>query len=417
MPTVRLTAKYVDNIQPPEAGRAEYWDKSVSADASLPGSFGLRVTPNGAMTWVLMYRVDDPTNPKRKKQRRMTIGGYPAYSLSAAREHAREMLKLAGQGIDPVDAKAEKKVAVANEQTVGGAVALFIERHARRHNRPSTAKEVERVFNVYVLPRWSRRPLSSITPADVDNLLEDRIAAGHGYMANRLLAHVRKFFNWCIERRWLAASPAAGLKSPAKEQARDRVLSKDEIVEFWSGCDELGWPFGPALKLLLLTGQRRDEVARMQWSHLDLEEGLWTLPKQETKADRQHEVPLSPMALEIIKAVPRNGDFVFTTTGRTPISGFSKIKVRLDGLSSLTAWRLHDLRRTAASSMAEIGIAPHVIEKVLNHATGQISGVAAVYNRHAYRREKSDALNAWSRALGEIIGQNQDNVVDLRGRK
>ena len=417
MPTVRLTAKYVDNILPPEAGRSEYWDKSVSSDTSLPGSFGLRVTPNGAMTWVLMYRVDDPTNPTRKKQRRMTIGGYPAYSLSAAREHAREMLKLAGQGIDPVDAKAEKKVAIANEQTVGGAVALFIERHARRHNRPSTAKEVERVFNVYVLPRWSRRPLSSITPADVDNLLEDRIAAGHGYMANRLLAHVRKFFNWCIERRWLSASPAAGLKSPVKEQARDRVLSKDEIVEFWSGCDELGWPFGPALKLLLLTGQRRDEVARMQWSHLDLEEGLWTLPKQETKADRQHEVPLSPMALEIIKAVPRNGDFVFTTTGRTPISGFSKIKVRLDGLSSLTAWRLHDLRRTAASSMAEIGIAPHVIEKVLNHATGQISGVAAVYNRHAYRREKSDALNAWSRALGEIIGQNQDNVVDLRGRK
>ena len=417
MPTVRLTAKYVDNIQPPEAGRAEYWDKSVSADASLPGSFGLRVTPNGAMTWVLMYRVDDPTNPKRKKQRRMTIGGYPAYSLSAAREHAREMLKLAGQGIDPVDAKAEKKVAVANEQTVGGAVALFIERHARRHNRPSTAKEVERVFNVYVLPRWSRRPLSSITPADVDNLLEDRIAAGHGYMANRLLAHVRKFFNWCIERRWLSASPAAGLKSPVKEQARDRVLSKDEIVEFWSGCDELGWPFGPALKLLLLTGQRRDEVARMQWSHLDLEEGLWTLPKQETKADRQHEVPLSPMAQEIIKAVPRNGDFVFTTTGRTPISGFSKIKVRLDGLSSLTDWRFHDLRRTAASSMAEIGIAPHVIEKVLNHATGQISGVAAVYNRHAYRREKADALNAWARALGDIIGQDQGNVVDLRGRK
>ena len=153
----------------------------------------------------------------------------------------------------------------------------------------------------------------------------------------------------------------------------------------------------------------------MQWGHLDLEAALWTLPKQETKSDRQHEVPLSPLALEIIEAQPRNSEFVFTTTGSTPISGFSKVKTRLDNLSGVTAWRLHDLRRTAASLMAEIGIAPHVIEKVLNHATGQISGVAAVYNRHAYRREKTDALAAWSRALAEIVGQGSDNVVDLRG--
>ena len=414
MPTVRLTAKVVENIQPPEAGRAEYWDRSVSADASLPGSFGMRVTPNGAMTWVLMYRVENPANPTRKKQRRMTIGGYPAYSLAQARDKAREMLKFAGQGIDPVEARAKEKIKIANEQTVEGAVAAFIKRHAKRHNRPSTAKEVERVFAVYVLPRWSGRPLSAITPADVDDLVEDRVAAGHGPMANRILAHTRKFFNWCIERRWLAASPAAGLKPPAKEQARDRVLSKEEIAEFWRGCDELGWPFGPALKLLLLTGQRRDEVARMQWSHVDLGEALWTLPKAETKADRQHEVPLSPLALEIIEALPRNGEFCFSTTGTTPISGFSKVKVRLDTLSGVADWRLHDLRRTAASLMAEIGIAPHVIEKVLNHATGQISGVAAVYNRHAYRKEKVEALSAWAQALAGIIGQGRDNIVNLR---
>ena len=151
----------------------------------------------------------------------------------------------------------------------------------------------------------------------------------------------------------------------------------------------------------------------MQWSHLDLEEALWTLPKAETKSDRQHEVPLSPLALEIIQAQPRTNEFVFTTTGSTPISGFSKVKVRLDKLSGLTDWRLHDLRRTAASRMAGIGIAPHVIEKVLNHATGQISGVAAVYNRYAYREEKTAALAAWTRALEEIIGRGRDNVVAL----
>ena len=413
MPTVKLTARAVENIRPPQTGRTEYWDTSVSADASLPGSFGLRVTSNGVMTWVLMYRVENPANPTRKKQRRMTLGGYPAYSLAQARDQAREMLKLAGQGIDPVEARTEEKIAVASKQTVEDAVNLFIERHAKRHNRPSTAREVERVFNIYVLPRWAGRALSSITPAEVDELVEDRVAAGHGYMANRLLAHVRKFFNWCIERHWLTASPAAGLKSPAKEQARDRILSKDEIVTFWKGCDALGWPFGPALKLLLVTGQRRDEVVRIQWSHLDLEEALWTLPKAETKSDRQHEVPLSPLALEIIQAQPRTNEFVFTTTGATPISGFSKVRFRLDKLSGLTDWRLHDLRRTAASRMAEIGIAPHVIEKVLNHATGQISGVAAVYNRYAYREEKTAALAGWARALEEIIGRGRDNVVAL----
>jgi integrase len=416
VPTIKLTAKAIDNIKPPTGGRTEYWDRSISSDTSLPGSFGLRVTPNGAMAWVLMYRVDNPANPNRKKQRRMTIGGYPAFSLAVARDQAREMLKLAGQGVDPVEARTTKKTEVANEHTVGTAVELFLERHSRRQNKPSTAKEVERVFNVYVLPIWSKRPISSIAPADVDNLIEEQVAAGNGYMANRLLAHTRKFLNWCVERRWLDVSPAAGIKAPAKEVARDRILTKDEIVQFWNGCNDLGWPFGPALKLLLLTGQRRDEVARMQWSHLDLDEHTWTLPKQETKAGRQHEVPLPNQAIEIIKALPRNGDFVFTTTGKTPISGFSKIKVRLDEATGIESWRFHDLRRTTASGMAEIGIAPHVIEKVLNHSTGQISGVAAVYNRHAYRKEMSEALNAWARTIERLVSPGGDNIIELRGR-
>ena len=184
-------------------------------------------------------------------------------------------------------------------------------------------------------------------------------------------------------------------------------------MAFWKGCDDLGRPFGPALKLLLVTGQRRDEVVRMRWNHLDLEEALWTLPKAETKSGRQHEVPLSPLALEIIQAQPRNGEFVFTTTGKSPISGFSKGKVRLDNLSGLADWRFHDLRRTAATRMAGIGIAPHVIEKVLNHATGQISGVAAVYNRYAYREEKIVALAAWAGVLSEFVDKDRNNVIAI----
>lgn len=405
MPTQKLTAKTIENIKPPRSGRLELWDRAISADTNLSGTFGLRVTANGSKSWVVMYRIDG-------KQRRQTIGSFPAYSLSKARGKAREALMLAGQGIDPVEAKKQEKRRVSDIKTVKQAVDDFIKRHAKRHNR--SWREVERVFKAYVLPKWEDRPLPSITPADVHEVLDGIMDAGHGYMANRTFAHLRKFFNWCAGRHWISEVPTAVMKPPAKEEARDRILDKEEIKEFWERCEALGWPFGPCLKLLLITGQRRNEVARMKWEHLDLEEGLWTLPKEATKMDRLHEVPLSPMAVEILKGASHNGKFVFSTTGKTPISGFSRAKARLDKDSKLTGWRLHDLRRTAASGMAEIGMAPHVIEKVLNHATGQISGVAAVYNRHLYQREKQDALHAWARALESIIHPGKNNVIEIR---
>jgi integrase len=232
-------------------------------------------------------------------------------------------------------------------------------------------------------------------------------------MANQVLSGIRKFFNWSKERGWIIAAPTDAIKNPAKLSARDRILDTDEIKRIWNACDDLGWPFGSAFRLMLLTGQRRNEVAQMQWQHLNSETSIWTLPQQETKSNRQHEVPLSPLAKEIIDALPRNCEYVFSTTRKTPISGFSRSKKRLDVLSDTEGWRLHDLRRTAASNMAEIGIAPHVIEKVLNHSTGQISGVAAVYNRHTYLREKTDALNAWARALEAIVEPSESNVITI----
>ena len=184
----------------------------------------------------------------------------------------------------------------------------------------------------------------------------------------------------------------------------------------------------------MLTGQRRTEVAAMKWNHVNLDGALWTIPKEETKAKRKHEIPLSQSALEILNSLPQTSDFVFSTTGKTPISGFGRAKERCDSqirtLSakimgeienedhSLPQWRIHDIRRSVASSMAEISIAPQVIEKVLNHSTGQISGVAAVYNRHTYLREKTDALNAWARALEAIVLDRESNVVEVGvGRK
>lgn len=412
MPTQRLTNKALENAKPPKTGRSMIWDNVISDDSALPGSFGLRITDRGVKSWVAMYRIENPRNPGKKKQRMMTLGHYPATPLAEARELARQALKTAGRGVDPIEAKAAEKSEIASAKTVGEAVDSFIERYAKPHNR--SWPEVARVFRVYILPKWEHRPLPSIAPVDVHEILDELIDAGHPYMANRVLAHVRKFFNWCKGRHWIDETPTEAIKRPAKEEARDRILNKDEIARFWRGCDALGWPFGMLFKLLLVTAQRRDEVAGMKWEDLDLEGQIWTLPKQETKSDRLHVVPLSPMAAEILRALPHTGGLVFSTTGRTPISGFSRAKRRLDELAELSGWRLHDLRRTAASGMAEIGIAPHVIEKVLNHASGQISGVAAVYNRHAYNREKKDALCAWSNALCDILEPHESNVLPLR---
>jgi len=415
MPTQKLTTKAVQNAKPPYAGRLVLWDSVVSDDTSLPGSFGLRVTITGVKSWVVMYRVEDERNPGSQKQRFMTLGHYPANTLAEAREKARDALKLAGKGEDPVEARGNVKRDIAAIETVEEAVSAFIVKYAKRQNR--SWKEVERVFNSYVLPKWSNRKLPEITRKDIFELLEELMVADHPYMANRALAHIRKFFNWCLETGRVAVSPATNIKPPGKEVARDRVLNNDEINAVWKGADELGWPFGPAIKVLILTGQRRNEVLQMKWENLDLTKSLWTMPKEATKANRKHEVPLSKMVIELLESLPRNGIYVFSTNSRTPISGISKAKTRLDNFSNTSEWRIHDIRRTVASKMAELGIAPHVIEKVLNHSTGQISGVGAVYNRHTYLREKTDALNVWTRGLEATVLDSQSNVIEFEEAK
>jgi len=412
MPTQKLTNKTVENAKPQTHGRVVIWDSIIGNDTTLPGSFGLRITDKGAKTWVVMYRVENGQSVGKRRQRFLTLGRYPAIPLALAREQAREALKKAGRNIDPIEEEKSVKRARANEKTVNQAVTQFIERYAKRENQ--SWREVRRVFQVYVLPYWADRRLQEISPADVHEILDRLVDANHPYMANRLLAHVRKFFSWCKERHWLTEIPTEEIKPPGKEESRDRILDKNEITRFWLACDDLGWPFGTCFKLLLLLGQRRNEVAHMKWDHVKFEDALWTLPKQETKAGRRHEVPLAPMVMQMLEHVPRTGQFVLSTTGNTPISGFSKAKNRLDKLSEVANWRLHDLRRTAASGMAEIGIAPHVIEKILNHSSGQISGIAAIYNRHAYLREKTDALNAWALKLEATIGASGNNIVLLR---
>jgi integrase len=410
MPTQKLTAKTIENAKSPETGRLELWDAAISADPSLSGSFGLRVTHNGAKSWVVMYRLDG-------RLKRETIGSYPAYSLLQARERARASLEMAGRGIDPVKVRKAEKQKFDTVKTVKEAVEIFIKRHVKQKNR--AWKTIERSFALHVVPVLGEKPLPSVTPADIHDLLDRLMDVGQPYAANRVLAHVRKFFHWCVERQLMSEPPTRNIKPPGDEQARDRVLDNDEVKRLWSACDVIGWPFGPCFKMLVLTGQRRNEVAGIKWANIDFEKKIWTLPKEATKANRQHDIPLTPLVIEILKSVPKNSEYIFSTTGKTPVSGFSKAKPRFDKLMTeevgkMPPWRIHDIRRTVASGMAEIGIAPHVIEKVLNHSTGQISGVAAVYNRHTYLREKTDALNAWARALESIVYPTDDNIVNLR---
>ena len=396
MPKARLTAASVERLRPPAKGRIEHWD------SLLPG-FGLRVSETGAKTWVLMYRIG-------RRQRRLTLGKYPALGLAKAREKAREALDQLDHGTDP--AAHRRGLQGGSTDAFEGVAGLFIERYARRHQR--IPERTEYLLGKYVTPEWKGRKLESIGRGDVALLVDGIAEAGAPIMANRVLTVIKKLMGWAVARGLLEGNPATGVQAPGKETARDRVLTDTELKAVWQACAGLGYPFGPLFRLLVLTGQRRDEVARMAWP--DIEDGTWTLRREITKSDRVHAVPLSNLAVETIETVPQieGCDLLFPSRNGTdrPVSGFGRAKRHIDTTSGVGDWRLHDLRRTVASGLARFQTPPHVIEAVLNHRSGTISGVAAVYNRYSYLDEKRQALEGWAR---HVAGLAADNVVKLEG--
>jgi len=304
-------------------------------------------------------------------------------------------------------------------------VAVFIDRYASKN---VTVGETKRIFDRYVLPHWNDRLLTEITRSDVVDLL-DRVEDNAGlHMANRVLAAVRKLFNWALsERALIEASPIVPGMARKGETSRDRYLSQDEIGLVWAAAESLGYPFGPFVRLLLVTGQRRSEVAAMQWGDLDLDHNhMWVLRAEDTKGGREHFVLLSDLAINILQSAPKVGELVFTTQGERPVSGFSKAKRRLDQkvlslrrmistkmgqnpnqIETLPSWRFHDLRRTVATHMEdELGIAPHIIGAVLNHDPRQHKGVTATYLRGRLIAERKRALESWAQFLESIIDRN-----------
>jgi integrase len=415
MATAVLTDKTLKRLAAPKTGRLEIWDSIVGDDRTLPGTFGIRVTAKGTRTWVVMYRCMD-SNKGKVVQKRHKLGNYPALSLGHARTAARDLLLEVSRGNNPAEEKQAAKEALKSAVTFSAAIDKFIQNYAKRETR--SWRETQRVFDKYVKPELGDFRLEAVTAIHIRDLVEN-MAESTPIMANRTLATVRKFFNWAVEKQMVSTSPVTNISPPAKESSRDRVLTNEEIEAAWDAFETLGWPFGQAFQLLLVTGQRRDEVARMRWKDIDLKAGLWTLHRESTKADRMHEVPLSSLALRILGNAKRTSpEYVFSTNGKSPISGFSKAKKKVDEAvaarrmqsegqenldeNEIADWRLHDLRRTVASQMAKMRVAPHVIEKVLNHSSGAISGVAAVYNRHGYTIEKREALDSWASELETI---------------
>jgi len=373
----RLTTKLIDTLPPAEGKRYEV------RDTLLPG-LHIRVSATGAKVWYLATRVDG-------HMRRIKLGTYPVISLSDARQRAQGILrditlgKYAESGHDSPEVP-----------TLGDIIPQFIDKHAKRHTKDwkGTQSVLMRMTKLHGMT------IDQIKRADVVRVLDGMVANGTPTRANRALAAIKKVMSWCVDRGMIEVSPIAGLKAPAKEVARERVLTDNELAACWNAAVAEGFPFAAVVQILILTGQRRGEVAGMRWSELDLAKGTWTIPAKRAKNANAHIVPLAPLALDILKSVPRflGSDLVFTTTGKTAVSGFGRLKRRLEDAVGLDAedWRLHDVRRTVATNMAMMGIQPHIIEAVLNHKTGIVSGVAAVYNRHAYLDEKREALERWA---------------------
>jgi integrase len=429
MPKMVLTDLAISKLKSPEAPKqADYWDTS---DQNLHG-FGLRVSYNGTKTFVLMVSLAIGGD---RKLTRVTLGRYDqkgkhGLSLKAARDMARDYRDAAKDGHDPRKERQEREreLIEQSKDTFAAVRDRFVALHCQQ-KKQSTAREYERLLTVNC-SRWNDVPLAKITKKNVSALLDEYLAEGKPYKVNRTFSILRKFFSWAVSRDIIAKSPMDGLTPDGKEAARDRVLTESEIKVLWRVFDKEGL-FTPAYKLLLLTGQRLGEVVGMRRSELkdlhraeaDSGDPRWEIPGSRTKNKNPHTVPLSPLAVEIIKSIPNRGDLLFTTNGKTPISGFSKAKARLDkhtngvveadGLEDefREEWRVHDFRRTVVTHLAELGVRDAVIEAIVNHVSGLRAGVAGTYNRAKLMADRRKALNMWAEHLQKLTASGAAEEV------
>jgi integrase len=396
---MKLTVKTTDGIKLPK-GKSD----CIVFDDDIAG-FGLRLREGGSRTWVYQYRIG-------KKQRRMVLGSAKSVPLSLARKNASDLEAKVRLGGDPAMNKETARIEVGN--TFAVLADQFLEAR-KRSWRTRTYEEVKRYL---IKDAKSLHPFSitAIAQRNVANLLSDIAKEKGDVTANRVRSSLCAFFGWIIrEGVRLPEGNVASYTNKREESSRDRVLTDGELGLIWNAC--LDDDYGAILKLLMLTGQRANEIAQLRWN--EVHDQQIVLPAERTKNARSHVIPLSETAKGILPWF-RKGDrkFVF---GRddTGFSGWGKAKEKLEARVAeaekpLEHWTVHDLRRTVATRMAELGVQPHIIEAVLNHVSGHKGGVAGIYNRATYDKEKRDALNLWAEHVMATVEDRVATVVPLK---
>jgi integrase len=392
--TVRLTDRYLRSLR---AGKARFEVRDL-AQAGLT----VRVSPNGRKAFVMHARF-----PGSASWDRRTIGEYDVVTLEEAREIVREWRKQIKAGVDPKREEERRKAT-----TFGAVAAEFIEELKRRGLR--RWREIESSFASDV-KTWAQRPITEIHWHDVKRAIDAAIRRGSPWQAHHLFSYLQRLFNWAIDQGTygLTASPL-DRKKPSRvigtKAPRTRVLSDPEIRALWSAAQKLGYPYGPFVQLLLLTGQRRTELANARWAEIDLPNRRWLIPVERMKAKSAHLVPISDAFAQILLQLPRGneGDYLFSfTNGAAPMNGFSKQKARLDKQvgKPFPAFNLHDLRRTMRTGLSALPVPDLVRELVIGHTK---PGLHKVYDQHQYEKEKREALELWADRLQGIVSGDRD---------
>ena len=436
-----ITAAAVKNYRPGE-GRREI------PDGGCPGLY-LVIQASGHRSWAMRFRRPNG-KPAKLTLGPVDLSGKEAESepvldspltLASARRLAAEIHRQRAMGRDVVadyDASRRRQKSEHESRaksTYAAAAKDFIEQYASKKTRrwretarllglayPPTGGEPTRIKGG-LCERWNDKPIAEIDGHDIHSLIDETRRSGAPGLERRsdgpteararvMLSCLSKMFSWLVQHRRVSQNPCKDVHRPEASTARDRVLTDAEIVKFWRATDAERKELSALLKLLLLTGCRLNEVAGMTRAELSDDGATWNIPGSRTKNKRPHVVPLAPLARKMVGTGSEG--FVFTTTGRSPVSGWSKIKRRLDAAMKIPPWRLHDLRRTAATGMAEIGIAPHIVEAALNHISGAKAGVAGTYNRAAYAEEKRAALERWASHVQGLVSERPANVVKMR---
>jgi integrase len=381
-------------------------------DGAVPG-LGVRVLPTGRKSWFLRYG-------PREERRRIVLGPYPALSLEAARNKAREL--LAGVKISGRDPMAERKAErtarrKAETATFEALATCYLEEHAKRNKRLRAWKEDERKLRVEVLPVWGSRPAADIRRTDVRDLLERIAQERGGVCANRTRTLISRVYSFGMEKERVESNPVHGVKRVYVEAPRERVLTEEELRELWPLFDRLQPAVAAAWRLVLLTAQRPGEVLSMRWRDLERDSRgwWWNLPAELTKTNRAHRVPLSPQALAVIEALrPLTGSTEWVLASRADgkrLTWLSHSSARLRGWSGLPHFTPHDLRRTAATWLGRSGVRPDTIDQLLNHAAGRIT---RTYNRAGYDTEKRQAVVLLGDLVdGVLAGEERSNVVRI----